>query len=75
MTDEQFRNELQINAFENQLDGYSFGHPRRSLNFKPILVTFNNSDGTIDREKTLGSTAYTFTDEQKTVLLEREGAR
>lgn len=75
MTDEQFRNEIQINAFDNQIDGYPFGHPRRSLNFKPILVTFNNSDGSIDREKTLGSTAYTFTDEQKVVLLEREGAR
>lgn len=71
MTDEQFKNELEINAFENQIDGYVFGDASRSLRFKPIVLFVKNGDGTLNRERTLDGPAYTFTDEQKMLLLDR----
>jgi hypothetical protein len=68
MTDQEFLNELWINAYTNQIDGYPLGHPRRT-NFKPILVTFGGAAP--NRELCVNATAYTFTDEQKKILLDR----
>jgi hypothetical protein len=70
MTDKQVLNELWINCFENQIDGYPFGHPSRNKNFNPIVVIFKNPDGTLNREQIISGPAYTFTDEQKKLLLD-----
>jgi hypothetical protein len=67
MTDEAFLNELWINSYTNQIDGYPLGHPRRT-NFKPIIVTFGHP---VDRERTLGAPSYTFTEDQKKLLQDR----
>lgn len=71
MKDGAFRNELWINAYKNQIDGYPMGHPRRT-NFRPIVSTVPKGDGTgtCNRQRTLDGTAYTFTDEERELLLD-----
>lgn len=71
MTDEQVMNELWLNCFENQIDGYPFGHPSRNKNFKPITVIYRNIDGTLNRQQIIDGPTYTFTDEQKKLLLDK----
>lgn len=71
MKDEQVRNELWLNCFTNQLDGYSFGDPNRGKSFSPVVPCFYNVDGSVNREKTLDLPVFTFTDEQKIKLLEK----
>lgn len=49
ISDEQFKEELRVNAFINQVQGYPVGS--RRMSFKPILVTFPDGNGGIDRPK------------------------
>lgn len=67
ISDEQFLEELRVNAFINQVQGEPIG--RRRMDFKPILVTFPEA-GAINRYHTVNAMAYTFTDEEKALLLE-----
>lgn len=67
-----FQNELWINAFKNQVDGYAFGDPGR-IDFRPITPIVGTPDGSdINRAETINGPSYTFTDEQKAALLEKE---
>lgn len=68
VSEEQFAKELWINCYCNQITGYPVGHPQR-MHFEPIIPVFRNSDGTYNRERTIDGPAYTFTDEQKQILL------
>lgn len=68
MSDEQFQFECWLNCYINQIDGYAFGAPQRK-NFKPIVPRIMNGDGTLNRQRTIDGPAYTFTNEQKQVLL------
>ncbi len=70
LSDEQFHKELWINAYCNQIKGLPVGNPGR-LNFQPVLAVFKNSDGTYYRTRTLADPAYTFSAEQKQILLAR----
>lgn len=64
-----FWNELFINAFYNQLQGYPVGSPMR-LGFQPVVPTIQVDSGLVDRERTLELPAYTFTAEERAALLE-----
>lgn len=68
-----FINELWINAYRNQIDGYPVGHPSR-VNFQPETAVSRDKtqSGGINREETLELTMYTFTPEQKALLLEKK---
>jgi hypothetical protein len=69
MTDEQFRTELRIRAYVDQISGYPFGHPKRE-HFTPIVPVVNYGSGKIDREATLRLVSYhKFTDEDRVQLL------
>lgn len=71
MDEMQFRAELHIRAFIDQIDGYPFGNPGRE-NFKPI-VSVIGGEGKLDRAKTLALPCWsTFTDEQRALLLNEE---
>ena len=70
VSEEQFYRELQVNCFINQIDGYPVGHPARGLEYRPIIPFKTNEDGTYNRAGTLEMTAFTFTDDEKKILLE-----
>jgi hypothetical protein len=71
VSDELFFNELWINCYRNQMDGYAVGSPQR-VDFKPIVVTIPDGKGSYNRPRTLDGPAYTFTEEQKAILLATE---
>lgn len=66
MTEPQFKNELWIRCYMDQIDGYPLGHTKRT-GFKPIVPFIPN-----DREKTLAMSVYAgkFTPEQRVLLLD-----
>jgi hypothetical protein len=70
MTDQQFKTELHIRAYIDQIAGYPFGHPARR-DFRPI-VAFAGSSEKPNRKATLELPCYAeaFTAEQKALLLE-----
>jgi hypothetical protein len=68
MTDAAFFNELWIACYKTQIDGYPLGHPKRT-DFQPIVPFKRNEDGTYNRAGTLEMAGYSFTDEQKALLL------
>ena len=68
MTEQAFYNELWIACYKAQIDGYPLGHPNRT-NFMPIVPVKMKRDGTYNREGTLEMTAYSFTPEDKVLLL------
>lgn len=71
VTEEQFYRELQVNCFINQIGGYPVGHPERGLEYRPIVPFKKNDDGTYNRSGTLEMTAFSFTDEEKKILMEK----
>jgi hypothetical protein len=63
-SDEQFLRELQVASFIAQIAGYPVGHPKRGLDFQPIVQVAGN------REATLALfPAAQFTDEDRAILL------
>ena len=68
MNDAAFYNELWIACYKAQIDGYPLGHPCRT-NFKPIVPVKENRDGTYNRVGTLEMAGYSFSDEDKALLL------
>lgn len=68
MSEEQFYFECWLNCYTNQIDGYAFGDIARQ-SFKPIVPIFKNADGTYNRQRMIEGPAYTFSDEQKKLLL------
>ena len=67
MSDEQFDNEIAIQAFEDQLDGYPMGHPARDLAFRPITVKLGTREAVLE----LPACGSRFTPQQKALLLNR----
>jgi hypothetical protein len=73
MDDTQFRTELWIRGYIDQIDGYPFGHPARK-DFKPVIIVMGAPGGKIDRVKTLELPGWgSFTVEQKELLLSEAG--
>ena len=68
VSDVQFQKELEINCYCNQIRGYRVGQWQR-MNFRPIVPTISDG-GLIDRQRTIDGPAYTFTAEEKAILLE-----
>jgi hypothetical protein len=67
MSDEQFKKELELRAFMDQISGYPIGHPQRNLGFRPIVTTIGSP---VDREKTLALACYNaFSGEERKALL------
>lgn len=72
MNDHQFKVELRIRAYKDQIDGYYLGWPQRE-NFVPIVPCIEGSNGNIDRQRTLELPCYhTFSDDDKERLLSAE---
>jgi hypothetical protein len=65
MNDAAFRNELWIACYKRQIDGYPFGHPRRT-NFQPIVPSVGSREGTLEAP----CYASYFTDKEKAELLD-----
>lgn len=57
MNEAAFYNELWIYCYKTQIDGYPLGHPNRT-NFRPIVPTKANEDGTYNRAGTLEMPSY-----------------
>ena len=66
MTDEQFKAELRIRSYIDQIDGYPLGHPARA-NFRPIIAVLGTREATLDLPQ-----YSTFTPEQRILLLKRD---
>lgn len=71
MTDKEFKNELWIRAFIDQIGGYYPGHPGRT-GFEPMVPQNLDENGKLDRETTLESPCYhKFTQFERVLLLDR----
>lgn len=69
MTDAQFRTELRIRAYIDQIDGYPLGHPKRAT-FNPLFPVCEGVHGKIERQKTLNMPVFAgFTADQRELLL------
>ncbi len=71
MTDAQFRNELWILCYIDQIDGYPIGDPGRT-DFRPIVPLVERDF--LNREKTLKLSSYAgkFTPEDLKILLKKD---